>query len=199
MKRIIFISALILITITMFSCSRRSSSPVIYSKNFSQGIEHENSVYFLMDYKVWKRGRSFWFIMPFEGRVRILFREIYLYRYQKESAELIKEAVIRDNVCRTFNIVYTRIVADNGNLVFSHHTNNMMDSVDLFIWDTKNMDFADTGYPRILPSGHELYKKYFEDYISPSWDNPGIITITELRNNILKNISNEQYQLRQDW
>ncbi len=199
MKRLILISTLIFITLIMFSCSRRSSNPVIYSQNFSQGIEHENSVYFLIDYKVWQRGRSFWFIMPFEGRVRILFREIYLYRYQKESTELSKEAVISENVCRTFKIMYTQIVSDNQNLVFAHHTSNMMDSIDLFFWDTKSRDFADTEYPRILPSGHELYKKYFEDYISPSWDNPGIITITELRNNILKNISNEQYQLRKDW
>ncbi len=191
---------LILIITGVFSCN--SNRPVVYSKNYSPGFYNDGYIYFLLDYDVWQRGRSFWFIMPVEGRKRVHFREIYLYRFEPESNELDKLSVLRKDFKPAISVSYARFIEDNGNIVFAYvagYDNSVNRLVDIFIWDKESNVLIDTGYDNPVGESNLLYKKYFSDYRSPATDNPGIINISRLRNEILQHLSEKDYGLPKKW
>ena len=77
----------LLIVTTLYSCS--SQKPVNYSKTHSYGFQHNDHVYFLLDYQVWRKGGRFWFIMPFQ-----LPSKIYLKLIPYKSPEFAPKFLI---------------------------------------------------------------------------------------------------------
>lgn len=200
MKKLLL--ALICIGSINFSCSFNSSRPINYTKNHSQGFYDDNYIYFLFEYEVWKRGKNYWFIMPIEGRKKTYFHEIIYYRYQPENNMLEKLAVLHDKTKRV-NVKMSRFIKDdNDNIVCSYdagYGEHMERLVGFFIWNTKTNSFIDTGHERIIPEDSPIVKKYFENYLSPWSANPGIIDMTRLINEILKDVTDEQYGLPDKW
>jgi len=200
LKALITSIIFILIIAGFFSCN--SNRPVVYSKEYSPGFYNEGNIYFLLDYDVWQRGRSFWFIMPFEGRKKVYFREIYLYRYEPELGRLDKLSVLRKDFKPATNLRYTRFTEDNGNIVFAYaagYDKEINRLVDIFIWNTELNKIIDTDFDNPVTESNLLFKKYFSDYKSPYSDNPGIIEISRLKNEILQHLSDEDYKLPEKW
>jgi len=189
-----------LICVILFSCN--SHRPVHYSKEHSYGFHHQDHIYFLLDYDVWKRGRRLWFIMPFELPKKVYFREIYFYRYEPDLKELEQLGVLRKEFVPATTVRYTKFTKDNDKIIFLYYAGydeSIKRQIDIFIWDSKEEMFADTGYENPVDKNNPIYKKYFSDYISPWRDNPGVVAISRLRNEILQHLTIEDYDLPQDW
>ncbi len=188
-----------LIAASLYSCN--SQRPAHYSKTHSYGFHHNDHIYFLLDYQVWKRGGRFWFIMPFELPSNVYLKKIYFYRYEPDLNELEKLAVLRDEAMQAINVRYTKFTKDNSKIVFTYHAGydeEIKSLIDFFIWDTKKDKFADTGVENPVRDNHTLYQKYFSDYRSPWHDNPGIISLSTL-NEILHHLTTEDYDLPEEW
>jgi len=185
---------------SLYSCN--SQRPVHYSKTHSYGFHHNDDIYFLLDYQIWKRGARFWFIMPFQLPTKVYLKKIYLYSYEPDLNKLEKLGVLRDEAMQAINVRRTKFTKDNSKIVFAYHAGydeEINPLIDLFIWDTKTGRFADTGVENPVRDNHPLYEKYFSDYLSPWQDNPGIIGISELNNEILKDLTIEDYDLPEEW
>ncbi len=185
---------------SLYSCN--SQRPVNYSKTHSYGFEHNDDIYFLLDYQIWKRGGRFWFIMPIQLPTRIYLKKVYLYRYEPDLNQLEIVGVPREEAMRSINVVRTKFTKDNSKIIFAYHAGYDEDInplVDFFIWDTQTGRFTDTGVENPVRYDHPLYEKYFSDYKSPTRDNPGIIGISTLNNEILKGLTGEDYDLPEEW
>ena len=200
MKTITTHVVLVLLIACFYSCN--SHRPVNYSKTYSQGFYHDDNIYFLLDYDVWKKGRTIWFIMPMELPRKVYFREIYLYSYQPDMNHIDKLGVLRKDFVPRVDVKYTKFTNDNDNIVFgyfagSDEAHNRV--IDLFIWDSKTRKFLDTGYENPIAGDNPLHQKYFSNYKSPWSDNPGIINISRLKNETLQHIPIEAYGLPEKW
>ncbi|TVR75144.1 MAG: hypothetical protein EA408_00855 [Marinilabiliales bacterium] len=188
------------IATSLYSCN--SQRPVHYSKTHSYGFQHDDHVYFLLDYQVWKRGGRFWFIMPVQLPSKIYLKQVYLYRYEPDLNDLEKLAVLRDEAMRSINVRYTKFTEDDNKIVFAYHAGydeEINPLIDLFIWDTQTGKPDDTGFENPVRDNHPLYQEYFSDYQSPWRDNPAIISISALKNEILQHLTNEDYDLPEEW
>lgn len=140
--------------------------------------------------------------MPMNLPRKVYFREIYLYRYEPNLNKLEKLSVLRKEFMPAINVKYTKFTADKSNIVFAYfagYDDSYNRMVDLFIWDSKTRQFRDTGYENPVSEDNPLHQQYFGDYQSPWRDNPGIIGISRLKNEILKHLTNEDYDLPEDW
>ena len=192
--------ASVLILASLYSCN--SQRPVHYSKTHSYGFQHDDHIYFLLDYQVWKRGGRFWFIMPVQLPSKVYLKQVYFYRYEPDRNDLEKLAVLRDEAMQSINLRYTKFTEDNSKIVFAYHAGydeDFKSLTDFFIWDTKAGKFADTGFENPVRDSHPLLQEYFSDYQSPWQDNPGIIGISKLNNEILKSLTGEDYDLPEEW
>ncbi len=190
----------LLIVTTLYSCS--SQKPVNYSKTHSYGFQHNDHIYFILDYQVWKRGGRFWFIIPFQLPSKVYLKKVYFYRYEPDLNELEKLGIPRDKDMQSINVRYTKFIKDNSKIIFTYHTGydeEIKPLVDIFIWDTKTGKFDDTGVENPVRDNHPLYQKYFSDYRSPWHDNPGIISMSTLNNEILQHLTAEDYDLPEEW
>lgn len=189
---------LVFIILLMSSCSFNSNRPINYSKNFSQGFYDEGYVYFLLDYKVWKKGKVYWFIMPIEGKPRVYYREISLYRYEPEMNKLEKLDLVENDNASKAQVSYTRFTKENNNIIFSYSAGYDLDIkplVALYMYNKDSNTFVSTGHEYIINKDSELFEKYFGNYLSPWTDNPGVIGISRLKNVILKDVPEEEYYL----
>lgn len=135
-----------------------------------------------MDYRIWTRTRGFWFIMPVEGRTKELFREVYFIVYDKKQHKVKHQKTIRDDFPLRINVINTLFKKENDVLVFAYYYGN--DKAELFLVDTG--DAYKITYRSIVNRSDEVFHKYFGDYASPWTDNQGVISSSELKNNILK-------------
>ncbi len=189
-----------MICIILFSCN--SQRPVNYRTTYSYGFHHKDHIYFVLDYDVWQRGRRFWFIMPVELPRKVHFREIYLYRYEPDLRELEQLGVLRKEFVPATDVRYSKFTKDNDKIIFLYYAGydeSIKRQIDIFIWDSRAEEFVDTGYENPVDKNNPLYKKYFSDYIFPRRDNPGIIAISRLRNEILQHLTIEDYGLPREW
>ena len=185
-----------------FVCSCNSQRQVNYSKTHSYGFQHDDHVYFLVDYQVWKRGGRFWFIMPVQLPSKIYLKRVYLYRYEPDLKELVKLGIPRDEAMQSINVRYTKFTKDNGKIVFAYHAGydkEINPLVDFFIWDTQTGKFVDTGVENPVRDDHPLYQEYFSDSESLWQDDSGMISISTLKNEILQHLTNEDYDLPAEW
>ena len=189
-----------LILASLYSCN--SQRPVQYSKTHSYGFQHDDHIYFLLDYQVWKSGGRFWFIMPIQLPSKVSLKQVYFYRYEPDLKELEKLAVLRDDAMQSIDVKYTRFTNDNGKIIFAYHAGYDEDInplIDIFIWNTKTGRFDDTAFENPVRDNHPLYQKYFSNYQSPWHDNPGIISMSTLKDEILHHLTNEDYDLPEEW
>ena len=200
MKSTAKILLLVLLTISCYSCN--SQRPVNYSMTHSQGFQHDDHIYFLLDYEVWKKGRVIWFIMPIELPKKVYFREIYLYRYQPDLNKLEKLGVLRKEFPPRINVKYSKFKNENGKVFLAYAAGTDEERkqlVDIFVWDTKAQMFLENDFQNPLPTDHPLHEQYFNDYLSP-WDaNPGIVGISKLKNEILQRVVDKDYDLPTHW
>ncbi len=188
-----------LILASLYSCN--SQRPVQYSKTHSYGFQHDDHIYFLLDYQVWKSGGRFWFIMPIQLPSKVSLKQVYFYRYEPDLKELEKLAVLRDDAMQSIDVKYTRFTKDISKIVFAYHAGydeDFKSLTDFFIWDTKAGKLTDTGFENPVRDSHPLYQEYFSDYQSPWHDNPGIISISELNNEILYHLTTDDYDLPEE-
>lgn len=200
MKSITKLLLLVLLTLSFYSCN--SQRPVNYSMTHSQGYQYDEYVYFLLDYEVWKKGRVIWFIMPIELPKKVYFREIYLYRFQPEMKNLENLGVLRKEFPPRINVKYSKFNNENGKIILAYTAGtdeNHKQLVDIFMWDIKANKFLDNDFQNPVPLDHPIHEQYFKDYISPWKDNPGIIEISILKNEILQHIDRETYGLPERW
>ncbi|MFP4366930.1 MAG: hypothetical protein ACLFQA_07530 [Bacteroidales bacterium] len=182
------------------SCN--SQRPVHYSKTHSYGFQYDDHIYFLLDYQVWKRGGRFWFIMPFELPSNVYLKTVYFYRYEPDLDVLEKLAVLREEAMESIDVKYTKFTKDSSKIVFAYHAGydeDFKSLTDFFIWDTKAGKFDDTGFENPVRDNHPLYQEYFSEYQSPWQDNPGIISMSALNNEILHHLTTEDYDLPEEW
>ncbi len=140
--------------------------------------------------------------MPFELPSKVYLKKVYLYRYEPDLNELEKLGIPRDEAMQAISVIRTKFTKYNSKIVFAYHAGYDEDInplIDFFIWDTKTGKFADTGVENPVRDNHPLYKKYFGDYLSPWHDNPGLIGISTLKNEILQHLTNEDYELPEEW
>ena len=202
----LFATPLIFVLIVTCICSCSSYRPINYSKKYSHGYYHENHIYFLKEYRVSKRGRQIWFIMPMELPRKNYFWEIRFYRYEPDELKIEKLGILTDNIQPATFIIYTKFKRENNKLIFSYpsgYGNNVDGSsyrkMDIFIWDLKAEKFVETGYKNPVSRQGDLYQQYFNDEDSAKSLGPNIIMRTRLENEILNYLTNEAYQLPEDW
>ncbi len=185
-----------LIVALLYSCNFQK--PVHTRKTHSYGFQHENHIYFLLDYRVWQEGRRFWFILPFKLPNKIIISKVNLYRYEPEIDKIEKLGNLDIKRSPSTSLGYGKITEHNDKIIFLYNAGydeNFKLKKAIFIWDTKKEIFVDTGYQNPVSTDSEIYKKFFSEYKSPRSDNPGIIGFSKLRNEILQHLTIEDYDL----
>ena len=171
-----------------------------YRREFSFGFREDPHVYFLLEYKVFRRRRPIWFIMPIERSPVYYDHRIFLYRYDTAEGRLEQLGLVRDEIPTQTNIKSSLFTRENGLVIFAYQAGWSRDQgllYELRGWDTARDRFADPGVEGGVRVSREspAMQKYFRDYVSPWWDNPGVITITELKTEVLKDVSEEDWGL----
>ncbi len=201
---------------------RNRESSAVYSKNFSHGFRVDREIYFLLEYKVWQPRRPIWFILPIERPPRAHYNRIFLYRFDPEEQRLDRLAQVRETIGPRTNVKYTlfttgEAVSDDGRMhgktiVFAYSAGWDADQgflYDLLAWHIKAGKLTgaeDTTTPPAGDTERRLYgretpemRRYFERYASPWTDNPGVISITELKQEILSVLPEEKWGLPRKW
>lgn len=171
-----------------------------YRRDYSYGFREGDQVYFLLEYRVFRRRRPIWFIMPIERSPVYYDHRIFLYRYDTAEGRLEQLGLVRDEIPTQTNIKSSLFTRENGRVIFAYQAGWESGQgllYELRGWDTARDRFADPvmeGGVRVS-RGSPTMDRYFRDYVSPWWDNPGVITITELRTEILRDVSDEDWGL----
>ncbi len=187
-------------------------SRISYRKELSCGFRSDGRVHFLLEYTVSRARRPIWFIMPIERSPVYYFHKIFLYRYDPDTGSLDRLATVRDEVGFQTSVRDTRFVEEEpGRFVFAYRAGWESGKGllhDLLIWDestgrlyTVDGEAAtpDASIRPHYPDDSPEIQRYFADYISPWWDNPGVISITDLRREVLAEVTREDWDLPRDW
>ncbi|MFW5878814.1 MAG: hypothetical protein ACOCVR_03260 [Myxococcota bacterium] len=193
------LTVLSFVVLAAAGCS--SSKPIQYQKTFSYGLEDEDAVYFLLEYKVWRARAPVWFIMPIERSPEIFFQEIYLYRYQPETQRLEKLATVRDDFPPGVSIRSTKLTGDDGDVIFAYQAGNSLERGILYevrIWDRAGRRLLSPDPEGPSPTDSPLHERYFGEYRSPWTDNPGIMPISDVKA-LAAGAPEEDWDLPAEW
>lgn len=178
--------------------------PIRYTRTLSPGFAYEDTVYFLLDYRVSRYRRPVWFIMPIERSPTVYFQAIYLYAWEPADHALTQLDVLRSDFPfppRVSVNMARFLPAEEGiALAYQAGTTAEFDTQwDLRIWnpDTGTLRPAGTQLNLVTESS-SAYQQHFADYRSPAADNPGRIAITDLRE-LLEGLTAEDWDLPRQW
>ncbi len=178
------------------SCSHSRDS-VRHTRTFSYGFEDAEMVYFLLEYRVSRPRAPVWFIMPIERRPEVFFHELYLYRYDQEAGRLEKLGTVRDEFFPGGSIAGSKFTKDEDRIIFAYRTGHgngysLLFEVRIFDVARDRLLPPDPNGP--APADSAIHRRYFEDYVSPYRDNPGIVGIAELKER-LSEVAEEEWDL----
>ena len=174
--------------------------PVRYSRTYSPGFQHEETVYFLVDYSVKRYRRPVWFIMPFERSHTVYHQAIYLYALELENNQLTQLDVLRDQFPfpPRVSVNWSRFIEAEEGIVLAYEagtTSDFESQYDLRILDP---DDGTLSPPRtqhnIVVESSPTHAQYFGEYRSPAADNPGFVPVSELRN-LLEDLAEDDWGL----
>lgn len=181
-----------------------------YVKNFSYGFRDRSSIYFLLEYKVYRRRRPVWFIMPIERSPVYYYYRIFFYRFDIETDRLEQLATLRDETSPQTSVKNSLFTGEDHRIVFAFYSGWDRERGTLYelrVWDPHVQRFVGTPVGTELgsatsspvPREDPRMQHYFADYRSPWEANPGVITITELKTSVLADVTDEQWDLPREW
>jgi len=178
---------------------------VRYVKNFSHGLVVEDSIYFVLEYRVSEDRSPLWFIMPIERSPKFHYQKLFLYSWTPCSEELKQLAVLREEFPfpPRINVGLSRFNSTPNGFVFIVTAGSDEDHrqvYELRAWDIESEGFSPINGQKtnIINLESPLYLEYFADYLSPWVDNPGIISIAELKEE-LEELDQEDWDLPREW
>lgn len=168
-----------------------------YSKSFSYGFREGNLYYFLLEYRVSTPRRPVWFIMPIERPSIVHYHRIFLYRFDTATQKLERLATVQETVPRQTNIKSTIFGLRDGRVVFAFtsgwdNEHGLME--DLRVWDRDAQSLVDAEQV-VAPRDSPEIARYFGDYEGGLADYPGMMTITSLKNEVLADVTEEEWDL----
>ena len=171
-----------------------ADSRLLVSREVSYGFRSGESLYFLADYSRKKRGRRFWFILPFEGSITVLHRDISLFRYDIPENRLTRLALLRrDFPLPAANVKHSLFRQSGDRLLIAYIMGQETKERFAFRYDLIDYDLTKGRMEMATVFEDDpRYRKFFGDYESPFTANPGIVGISELNRDYLKGITEEQ-------
>lgn len=147
--------------------------------NLSQGYRHGDTIFFLADIHRYQRGRTFWFILPFEAGPKTQSHRTLLYSLKVGSRALTMEAVLADPAELTCSVANTKWILMEGGLFIAYNpSNRICPETGHAEWAVFRRDMA-TGKVAAVPEPEKAQAELFAAYRSPYRDNPGIVEISD--------------------
>lgn len=176
--------------------------PVNYRHTLSSGMEMGDDVYFLTEYTVSRSRRPFWMIMPVERSPRIYYQGIFLYRLQPESLQLEQLALVRDDhpLPAQTSVGTAQLITDDDAVIFAYKSgwdSDLGQLYDLRRWHLDEERLL-PGERQEVPVTAALFEQYFAEYVRPFWDNPGYVSVGQLRD-WLAEVPDAAWALPRDW
>jgi|GEM_PF-2625098 hypothetical protein len=148
--------------------------------NLSQGFRRGDTVFFLADHHRYRRGRTFWFILPLKAGPKTLSHRTALYCLDTRSRALTQEAVLADPAELTCMLGYVKWTLRDGALYFSYNPSNRLDRNGHTVRALFRRDMATGMVERIADDG-KLEAELFSGYKSPWTANPGVTGIADYK------------------
>ncbi len=168
----------------------RAGQPVHERVVYSYGVEEEGQLYFLAEFSESRARRPVWFIMPIERSPKYYTQLIRWYRYDMDSEELHLLATLRDDAPFPSQVnagrSKFRIVEEGIAFAYASGWDSDLGALyDLRVWDREDRAFLENDLGgdgiQLVDRDSDLYERYFGDYASPYWDNPGVVSRTDVR------------------
>ncbi len=188
---------LVLMSHSAAGAGGRESDSRRASKRFSYGFQDGEQCYFLLEYKVSTPRRPVWFIMPIERSPIVHYHRIFLYRFDTTTRQLERLATVLEAVPRQTTIQSTIFGLRDGRVVFAFASgwdSELGRLTDLRVWDLEAKTLVETERV-VAPRDAPEIARYFGDYEGGLANYPGMMTITTLKNEVLADVSEEQWDL----
>lgn len=148
--------------------------------NLSQGYRSGDTVFFLADHHRYRRGRTFWFVLPFNVGSRTQSHRTALYSLNTRTRALKLEAVLAEPAEPTCAVSFAKWALKDGVLFFSYDPSNRLGPGGRTVRALYRRDMATGAVERIADAGqHEA--SLFAGYRSPWTANPGVIEISDYK------------------
>lgn len=185
------------LAVPVIAGGRREDDSRRYTRRLSYGFCHEDQVYFLLEYRVYTPRRPVWFIMPIERSSIVHYHRIFLYRFDRTREQLERLATVQESVPLRTSVQSTKFGERNGRIAFAFYSGSDPERgliYELHLWDREAQKLVEAEHAAAPWESPEI-ARYFGDYEGGLADYPGMITISELRNQVLADVPDEEWDL----